>query len=243
MGGIEIVSEMTKETVDSFLTNNDDCYFTIFGFTDYLIRKHSLWNEKEGMLDVRKLAMKENIVIKDLSMKVDKPIIKDEILGIYKGFSDDESEKTIYVNSNVSESFKRYIIAHELAHYYMKDKKVAKVAYCVNMLLPKSRIESLCDLFSSFLLMPFEKVLLLWRKFKEDYIAKGSDPMDMYDWIKYLSCHFGVTEYHAIIMYQDIRALGGVLYTKYNSPTTKKSAETLQIPDLEQYKEFFKGME
>lgn len=232
-------SKINESTITSFLNHNAEIYNSIYKCTYQLIKKYSLWDEKTGMVDVRRLAEKKSIRIQDQLIKPDNAIINNEILGYYKGFSHDEDVKEIYVNSNLSELFKRYVIAHELAHYFMNDKGNSKLGYCINMLFPVNGMERLCDLFASFLLMPFNKVLELWERFKKENDSKGDYLPDTYDWLKYLACNFGVTEYHVALMYYDIRALGGVLYTQYRDKPIENED---WIPDLSAYEKFFKGM-
>lgn len=230
-----------EEVMEGFLRQNGEIYKAIYKCTYRLIEEFSLWDDKIGMINVRLLAEKNGIQIQDQLMQSEKPIISDEILGYYNGFYLNSTDKEIYVNSNLSEVFKRYVIAHELAHYFMKIENVTK-GYCMNMIFPVNGMERLCDLFSAFLLMPFEKVLVLWEKFRKENESTGGALPDTYSWLKYLAFNFGVTEYHAAIMYYDIRALGGILYELYYDENELSVREEDWMPNIEKYEEFFKGM-
>lgn len=128
-------------------------------------------------------------------------------------YKKDEFQWTIYVNNALGDLTKRYIIAHELAHFLIKgNKEVQEVytRYCVSPLFPKDMEEQLCDIVASFLLMPIDSVLDLMK----EYIARrNNEKIDTFEWLRFLGCQMGVSDYHTVICYQNVRYLGGFLYS------------------------------
>lgn len=66
------------------------------------------------------------------------------------------SEETIYVDNGigVSNSDRRYAVAHELGHAYLCEENAPNSQDCMESRIPGNRREFLADLFAAFLMLP-----------------------------------------------------------------------------------------
>ena len=95
---------------------------------------------------------------------------------------------------------------------------------CCNPLIPKTTEEQLCDIIASFLLMPIDSVLGVMKKFINKCEEKNRVPVDMYEWLKYLGAVMGVSDYHTILCFQNVRYLGGAIFEEKDTPNYMISA-------------------
>lgn len=165
-------------------------------------------------IDIRSL-------VKMLGIKIiEKPLVssKERFYQETSGYLDcydykkNEFQWTIYVNNDMGDLSKRYIIAHELAHFLLKKNKEEQgvyTRYCVSPLFPKSIEEQLCDIVASFLLMPIDIVLDLMKEYLMEHT---NEKINTFEWLRFLGCQMGVSDYHTVICYQNVRYLGGFLY-------------------------------
>lgn len=232
-----------KLGISSFM-NLEDIYLSCFCYTSKILEEQGLYKSnfpKNKAIDIRALAKAFDIDIVEMKINRADDVFRYGTPG-YLDYYDYQPQKyqwTIFVNKAMGDLTKRYIIAHELGHYFLKYKGDGEnVKFCTNPLFPKNQEEQLCDLMASFLLMPIELVLEIMSEYVDSYI--GKETIDMYEWLRHLGFQLSVSDYHTVSCFQNVRYLGGLIYEKkgnyvYNgSDRFCKSAyeKMLQFPKL-----------
>ena len=207
-------SQFIKE---QFPIDEKNIYFTVYNAVNKIMKAYrEAKYDKEPAIDVYKLAEFLDIKVVERSIVTKEKLFKDEIVGFIDqfdfGFGNDEC--MIYVNENIGELSKRYVIGHEIGHYILNNgQQKNKVEYCRSIMFPKNIKERICDLAASFILMPIEYVMKVMDDFCEDKRKKEDIPIEPDDWLYYVGSKFKLSNYHTILCYQDIRNLAGVLYS------------------------------
>jgi hypothetical protein len=228
-------NKITVEEINKMIKNNNKIYHEIYKLTTLIIKKYSAM-DADGIVDVRKIAKKAGITIKEINLTPNNPIIENEILGYYDriGYGITIKDNNIVLHSHMSELFKRYVIAYDLANYFISfdANNNNDLEICINSLFPVNDKELIYELFATFLLLPFERILELWEEFISPY-----NQVDLYDWLKYLAFKLHISDYHVTIMYSHIREFGGILYKEYN-----QHKEEEWMPKIRKYEKLFKGV-
>lgn len=191
---------------------SNELYIAAYCFTQKALNEvFGKRQENASATDVYALAKYHNIEILETKMASQKSVFLYGMPGYLDcyDYSPNDYRWSIYINEAMGDLTKRYIIAHELAHYLLQHRGVH---YCCNPLFPKTTEEQLCDIIASFLLMPLETVLKQMEKFVKNCEKNDDKPVDMYEWLKYLGQVMKVSDYHTILCFQKVRHLGGVLY-------------------------------
>lgn len=171
-------------------------------------------SEKKAV-DIRGLATAFQVEIIEKNLQLDSCIFTQGMLGYldYYNHKYKEYPWTIYVNNNMGSLTKRYVIAHELAHFFLNYSLCKGNISCyTNPLFPKKEEEQLCDIIACFLLMPIDKVLELMKKYIENCKSQTNCSVDMYDWLTHLGSIMGVSDYHTVSCFQNVRYLGGIIF-------------------------------
>lgn len=105
---------------------------------------------------------------------------KDELLGV-------KTKKLIVVNKNRDFNLRRFIIAHEIGHYYLECGNSDKAFASREHKTGKSDKENEIDYFAACLLMPSESFIKKYNEYKEIFNDKIILTL-------LLSKQFGVTE-------------------------------------------------
>lgn len=129
---------------------------------------------------------------------------------------------SIHVDENLDEFSKRYVIAHEFSHCVLEllcntiNSNTLKqtTKFCLNTLFPKDIEEHICDIMTAFFLMPIDIVVPLMLQFIEEKQVETNGPIHMNTWLKFLSCHTKISNYHVNTCFQHIRYLGSFLYNE-----------------------------
>lgn len=127
-------------------------------------------------IDIRKVASKLNFTIIDTNLNI---LNNDEIIGkmIFRANSNNENERVIYVQDDLSEYDKRYVIAHEIGHYFIfsayKENMESFQIYiencCDTPKASKSQNELLSDLIAIFLLIPISNFKAKYIDYENKY--------------------------------------------------------------------------
>ena len=120
------------------------------------LKKH---RSKNGIIDVVGLARKEGFAVGEVEFDDDTDGIilvdthADELMG-------QKTNKLIIVSKERTSAFKRFIIAHELGHYFLHDKRADKDSHILiasrDAKHGRSEEENEYDYFAACLLMPAE---------------------------------------------------------------------------------------
>ncbi|MDO4327465.1 MAG: ImmA/IrrE family metallo-endopeptidase [bacterium] len=150
----------------------------------------------------------------------------------YMGSGNGGRAYTIFLEDDQDELSKRYVIAHEFAHFLFMDPDSTRVKCCPNMIFFTSQEEQLCDIMAAFLLMPIESVLKLLEEYSQERKRNGQGLIYTNEWLRHLAYHFKLSDYHVILCYQHIRYLGAIL-------NDAEKSDSIPELDLEQYSKFF----
>lgn len=210
---------ISKEKLEKIERNMESVYLEIYMMTKAIHRQvlpEGLVLEKNHV-NIREIANYFHISVIDSELNSEQDTFINEISG-YLDVYDYEQENykcCIYVNRNIGELSKRYVIAHELSHYFWgKIRKNHDLMFCVNPFFPRTGEEQICDIMSSFFLMPITTILEVLGKYIVQKKKDGKIPVDEYDWMRYLSYEMKISEFHVTTCYQNVRYLGGLLYNK-----------------------------
>ena len=163
-------------------------------------------------IDIRGIVKSYGIKITEVYLNLDTGFQIERINGriVYS----DHGECEITQRSTVNENVKRYMLAHEFAHFLMGDKEKKN---CIDPLFPKNCEELIADIMAAYLLFPYELVLLKMKSYVE-YMKRGNIyPIDSVSWLKALGDSAQVSSYHTIMCYQWVRMHLYSLY-KYKDP-------------------------
>lgn len=200
----------------SFSQSLKEIYLNSFCYAKEILQNQTSNEQRisfDRATDIRAIAKSFNINIVEIGMNRDHEIFRHALPGYldYYDYKPNKFSWTIYVNKTMGDLTKRYIIAHELAHFFIKHPSYkGGIKYCANPLFPKTSEEQMCDLLASFLLMPIEKVFDIMTEYIENH--RTNDLLDMYEWLRYLGCELGISDYHTITCFQNVRYLAGIIY-------------------------------
>lgn len=234
----------------SSIQSMEEIYLTIYKkVNDILAFHYPQGLPQDRSVDVRKLAEKLHIEIIEKTLGSRRDFFSHEVMGYLECFDYKKGEYqwSIYINEEMGDLTKRYVIAHELAHYFLKDKSgnaVPYTKYCISPMIPKDSEEQICDIIASFLLMPIDMVLDLM----EEYIdAHRDENIGIDKWLNYLGNEMRVSDYYTVIFYQNVRYLGGILYSNYQNKRNdskdmiyKKNSFTKILEKIEQCQRLFR---
>ena len=123
-----------------------------------------------------------------------------------------------------NENVKRYMLAHEFAHFLMGDKENNN---CIDPLFPSNCEEIIADIMAAYLLFPYELVLMRMRSYVEYMKKSNIYPMDSASWLRALGDSAQVSSYHTIMCYQWIRIYLYYLYSHSDSFVTSEEFQCL----------------
>lgn len=196
--------------------NEDNIYWIIYSTVQRIVRQYrEEKDDQEVAINIEKFAEFLNIKIAERMIAGRNKLFKDEVAGFIDHFDYPmgNNQCMIYVNENLGELSKRYVIAHEISHYILNNgEQKNKVEYCRMVMLSKNNKERICDIMASFIIMPIESVMKLMFDFCNDKRQKGHIPIDADEWLHFLGYSFKLSNYHTVLCYQDIRNLAGVLW-------------------------------
>ena len=186
-----------------------EVYMEAFYFTQDLLNAFDML--EDDVVNIRALVEKCNVELIEQKIIRTNNVFQYGVQGYLDCFNykPKEYKWTIYINEEMGDLTKRYTIAHELAHYFLKSNAVK---YCRNPLFPKTSEEQLCDIIASFLLMPIKTVFRVMDEYIEKCKQRGEIPIVLYDWLEYLSATVKVSHYHTVTCFQNVRYLGGILF-------------------------------
>lgn len=111
--------------------------------------------------------------------------------------------KLICVNSNRNTEDKRFIIAHELAHYYLDSDNDGYVANFRDNVHGRSDNENHMDFFAACLLMPREKFIASYEQTKDLLLLQNIETTP-FKIAKYLAKEYVVTELSALRRIEEV---------------------------------------
>ena len=212
MSNIEKNCNLNKALELSSSMNLEKIYLDCFCYVKRILEKQEICKSDffiNRAIDIRALARAYGVDVIEINMKMNNEIFKHGTLGYLDYYC---GKWTIYVNEAMGDLTKRYIIAHELGHYFLEfDNDVSKIEYYKNPLFPKSCEEQICDIMASFLLMSIETVFEIMQEYVKKNVKGG---IDMYEWLNHLGYELGVSDYHTVGCFQNVRYLAGFIYEK-----------------------------
>ena len=113
---------------------------------------------------------------------------------------------TIYVDKNLSESAKRFAIAHELGHYALRTLNPIGPLFiedsCPGPFAYVPAKEFLANEFAYALLLPYRLV----KERKKQYETENQyNPLNYIDWIRVLETEAQLPQYYVILGYEEIK--------------------------------------
>lgn len=201
---------------------------------------------------IRKLAEILGISIWETNLNVDMGFQIRKVNGYIKCRGMGKWE--IYVDVNDSESVKRYIIAHEISHFFIslfqeenRKEDNALEQHSIDPLFSQKPEELLADMLTSFLLFPPPLVLGYLKSYTKMLEKRKQYPMDSFEWLKELGQKAFVSSYFTIISYQYIKLYLCRLYQLYLLREEGKGLEgeigkeiEMDIGLIEEYTDFFR---
>ena len=127
-------------SINASKMNSKDLYLASFGLTQSILWDVFRLEAKEEATDVYAVAKHFNVEIFEKKMTVENNVFQYGMPGYLDCFDykPKEYEWTIYVNEGMGDLTKRYIIAHELAHFFLVEKNtLIEPKNCCNPLIPK----------------------------------------------------------------------------------------------------------
>lgn len=231
-----------KDALDSELIQLEEIYIILYAISKIVTKNvHA-----ETIVPIKKLIADEEVEIYERKLSTIDDNFVNELLGTLEKVQD---KWRIYINRDIGSLTKRYVMAHEFSHYIINSIEMWDVnENCTNVLLPPNTREQMCDIMSSFLILPFCTVVKLLREYIDDQKKLYGNPIDLDEWIHYLGNEMGLKEYHTILCYQNVRYLAGALY-RYKEEKNEKIERILtdlnvdleeEIQLIEKNPEFFR---
>lgn len=201
-----------------FLGKIEETYLRIYAITNIFLKDYM---QKGCAIDIRNMADGFGIRIIEKKIHFHNKIFYNQISG-YLDIYDYKSKQfvsTIYVDDRLDETGKRYVIAHEFSHYILvclqnviNDNDFKRtIKYCSNVLFPSDTEEHICDIMTSFFLMPIETVLYLMENFIDKKKRTNDLPVHVEELLWYLSLHLKIPDDYINICFQHTRYLGSYL--------------------------------
>lgn len=168
------------------------------------------------MTDIRKIVSDSGIEIEEKNLCDKKDFFLKQLsgyLGLY--YYDGKLNSIIYINQELGELDKRYVIAHEFAHKLLlewTETENTVSSNCINVIFPMKTEEFAADLIASYLMLPLDKVLELMERFIQKKTQNAEIPVHMVEWIQYLASRMKLSEYQAALSFQNIRYLASIAY-------------------------------
>lgn len=193
-------------------TNNlKKIYLKCYYLTTELLQAENLFEENNKAINIRKLADSLGIDIIEMKIHQENPVFTHGIRGYLDTVNtrnNSDTHRKLYIDKDMGDLTKRYIIAQEIGRYLLYPVTGTTDVY-KNSLFSLNQEEQICDIFASFLLMPINVVIDIMNEYLCSY-DKNSNA-DMYDWLKYLGFKLGISDYHTVICFQNIRYLAGII--------------------------------
>lgn len=232
-----------KESIEFGLVSYmEEIYLKVYKISNEYLEAYYNDLKRRRTIDIRGIVNKYGIDIIEREIYPSGFLFVNQIDGYLDIVNKDNNNKyTIYVNENLDEVSKRYVIAHEFSHYILKEldnsesekKKGMEIKYCLNALFAKNVEENICDILTSFLLMPIDCVLPLMKQFIDD--KKDYCPVRISEWLQCLSYWMQVSSYHVSLCFQHIRYLAAFIYDKEN----KGLNDEILIKNIKDYEHLF----
>lgn len=190
--------------------------------------------EESFPIDIRGLIEHYGVRVCETSLNADTGFCVERKYGYIR--TDWEKKLTIYVENSDSEFVKRYVLAHELCHYFFRlespDKK--ETSNCIDPLFPKDIKELFADAVAAYLLFPPKLVLKYMDQYKKEMQEHNIYPLEGEEWIRRLGQKAQVTTYYTISSYQYLK----FYFCAVNQ--TKKKEYTEMKNFIKKYEVFFK---
>lgn len=225
--------------------NEHNIYWILYTTAKQLIKQYrEARNDEEKAINIENFADFLGIKIVERPIAGKEKLFRDEVEGFIDHFDYGEgyNQCMIYVNENLGELSKRYVIGHEIAHYILNNGEQKNIIeYCRKVMLSGNIRERICDMMVSFICMPIESVMKSMLEFCRDKKEKGAIPIEPDEWLHYLGYEFKLSNYHTVLCYQDIRNLAGVLNEMgYMEQGGEYTFEDKEIDEhLSEYKQLF----
>lgn len=239
-GGLDSEEGLISQQLQNIKENKGDIvdlYWNIYVATDKILKYALKDNFKKGaMVDIRSVVKCFGLEVSESEMHSNRNYFENEVMGFIDVYKNQESCKgTIYINRALGDLSKRYVIAHEFAHYFFRNMGDEKRNYCIKVLFPGTIVEQFCDIMAAFLLMPIESVLILLKEYVDLKREEGVCPVPAEGWMRYLGYNLKVSDYHVVVSYQHVLYLGGILRDK---EFKGNDSDDLDIfVDMNEYKE------
>ena len=137
-----------------------------------------------------------------------------------------EMDNSILIDSESSQDEQRYALAHELAHYLIKnDQTMYSSEYCMMPMLFKEQEEMVADIFAVFLLIPLPTFI---KEFSA-YIGTQPVPIQTSEWLRYLGTVAKVPYEYVAIGYQNIRYVCCLVHDRLNPAENTENNNGIEI--------------
>jgi len=221
---IELLKK-AKGSIDNEFTQLEEIYVILYAISKIVMDE----TRSKTMVPIKSLIMSEKIEIYERNLSTVDDNFVNELLGTLEKI---QGEWRIYINQEIGSLTKRYVMAHEFSHYIVNSiETIDESENCTNVLFPLNTGEQICDIISSFLLLPFGTVVKLLNTYIDNRRKEYGSPVNLDEWIQYLGNEMGLTEYHTILSYQNIRYLAGALY-QYSKVKSKRGRVSKLLKDL-----------
>lgn len=205
---------ITTEQMKEFVGQGGECgigkVFENAEFISGKILEKVFGNEIGFPIDIKKVVKAFGIGICETNLNVDIGFQIERVNGYIKKRT--ENEWVIYVDSDDSELIKRYIMAHELSHYFLdltkEDNGIPQdilEQHCVDPMFSRNWDELLSDVLTAFIMFPPKLVLVYLEQYTNLLRERNIYPIDGFEWLRMLGQKAQVSSYFTIISYQYLK--------------------------------------
>ncbi len=217
---LERNEESLHSLINNYADNEKNIYKTIYEIIKDILEdyyKQSLC-EISFPVNIWKIIKKYDIEIIETDLNTDIGFQIARQNGSLRYLADGRIQ--LYLEASDSDNAKRYILAHEFAHFLMNTAGGAQNAGCGDPMMPKNWEEQTADMIAACLLFPPELVLKKMRSFIDQMKEKNRYPISSAEWLEALSESAQVSSYYTITSYQYIKSFICYLYSIEDSFVT-----------------------
>ena len=219
------------DLVNIFSNQEFEIYDRIYAVTETILSDFYGENiDIDFPVDIRGMIKKQGIGIAEIDLNLDLGFRMDRINGHlrYSGKEADPQWR-IDVEYADSEFVKRYVLAHEFCHFWIKkvDKKPSG-ARCVDPMLPREKEELLADAMAAYLLFPPKALLKAMKRYRAKMKEKNEYPIDSVTFLRDIGNQAQVSTYHTFLCYQYVRYYLCALYNRRQREDNEEACKWLQ---------------
>lgn len=220
---------------DSF-DHGKHTYLYIQEITDSILNDY--YNKRGEKLEfpikIREIVQEFGIEIVEIDLNVDRGFRFDRINGYLDRIG--KNGYHILLEYRDSEFTKRYVLAHELSHFIIKqccDGSQAAAEHCVDPMLPKKWEELVADVMAAFFVLPPRLLLHEMNEYYEWMKATNNYPVDAVQMLRKIGIRTQISTYHMFMNFQYVKYYLCYIYNLFGNGNSLPEEEKEYFPDEE----------